>query len=57
MKIVTILRWLISHGNIAAKAILSLSAGFLLLWGISTYKENKSLSERLELAQNNIEAY
>ena len=57
MKIVTILRWLISHGNIAAKAILSLSAGFLLLWGVSTYKENKSLSERLELAQNNIEAY
>lgn len=57
MKIVTILRWLISHGNIAAKAILSLSAGFLLLWGVNTYKENKSLSERLELAQNNIEAY
>lgn len=57
MKIVTILRWLISHGDIAAKAILSLSAGFLLLWGVNTYKENKSLSERLELAQNNIEAY
>ncbi len=46
-----------NHKKIAAKAILSLSAGLLLIWGISIHKENKRLSERLEMAQNNIEAY
>lgn len=46
-----------NHKKIAAKAILSLSAGLLLIWGVSIYKENKKLSERLEMAQNNIEAY
>lgn len=46
-----------NHKKIAAKAILSLSAGLLLIWCISIHKENKRLSERLEMAQNNIEAY
>lgn len=46
-----------NHKKIAAKAILSLSAGLLLILGVSIYKENKRLSERLEMAQNNIEAY
>ena len=57
MNIATILTWVINHKNIAANAILLLSAGLLMIWGVANYKENKKLSERLELAQNNIEAY
>ena len=57
MNIATILTWIINHKNIAANAILLLSAGLLMIWGVANYKENKKLSERLELAQNNIEAY
>jgi hypothetical protein len=33
------------------------SVALLLFWGINTYQDNKKLSERLEMAQNNIEAY
>lgn len=57
MNILTILTWLKSHYKIAAKAILSLSAALLLIHGITLYKTNKKLSESLEIAQNNIEAY
>lgn len=57
MNILTILTWLKSHYKIAAKAILSLSAALLLIYGITLYKINKKLSESLEIAQNNIEAY
>lgn len=57
MNILTILTWLKSHYKIAAKAILSLSAALLLIYGITLYKTNKKLSESLEIAQNNIEAY
>lgn len=57
MKMLTILQWIKNHWQIAAKAVLSLSAGFILLFGISTYKQNKKLSEQLNIAQNNIEAY
>ena len=57
MNILTILTWRKSHYKIAAKAILSLSAALLLIYGITLYKTNKKLSESLEIAQNNIEAY
>lgn len=57
MNILTILKWLKSHYKIAAKAILSLSAALLLIYGITLYNTNKKLSESLEIAQNNIEAY
>lgn len=57
MNILTILTWLKSHYKIAAKAILSLSAALLLIYGMTLYKTNKKLSESLEIAQNNIEAY
>lgn len=57
MNILTILTWLKSHYKIAAKAILSLSAALLLIYGVTLYKTNKKLSESLEIAQNNIEAY
>ena len=57
MGTVTALLWLKSHYKLVAKAILSASVAFLVGFGIILYKQNKKLSERLELAQNNIEAY
>lgn len=57
MKIMTIVTWLINHWKIAAKAIFLASVGLLLIYGINTHNKNKKLSEELELAQNNIEAY
>ena len=39
------------------KAILGLAVAVLLGWGITLNKQNKKLSESLEMAQNNIEAY
>ena len=38
------------------KAFLGLSVVFLVGWGITLHKQNKKLSESLEMAQNNIEA-
>lgn len=57
MEILTILKWSKIHWKIASKAILSLSVAFCVIYGTILYKENKKLSERLELAQNNIQAY
>lgn len=57
MNITAIITWLASHYKIAAKAILSLSVALLLIFAITTHKQNKKLSESLEMAQNNIEAY
>ena len=57
MKILAILKWLKSHYKIAAKAVVALAVGLSLLFGIITQHKNKVLSERLEMAQNNIEAY
>lgn len=53
----TILTWLVVRKNNIIKAILGLSVAFLLAWGISLSRDNKKLSESLEMAQNNIEAY
>ena len=52
-----ILQWLINHKRIAVDAILRLCVALSLIWGITTHNKNKKLSESLELAQNNIEAY
>ena len=49
--------WLKSHWKAAVKGICVASVAFLLLWGINTHKENVKLSERLEMVQNNVEAY
>lgn len=49
--------WVLKHKNIAANAICLASVAFLLFWGINTYQNNQRLSDRLEMAQNNIEAY
>ena len=51
------LTWLVANRNKLVKAILGLAVGFLLSWGITLHKQNKKLSESLEMAQNNIEAY
>ena len=53
----TILTWLVVHRDKTIKAILGLAVGLLLSWGITLHHANKKLSESLELAQNNIEAY
>ena len=53
----TLLTWLVVHRNKAIQAICGLAVGLLLTWGVALHKENKKLSESLEMAQNNIEAY
>lgn len=54
---VRILTQLVVHRNKLIKAILGLAVAFLLSWGITLNHKNKKLSESLEMAQNNIEAY
>ena len=53
----TILKWIVANRKSLFKAILGLTVGLLLAWGITLSKQNKKLSESLEMAQNNIEAY
>ena len=52
-----ILAWIVAHWKTLVKASLGLVVAFLLHWGITLHKQNKMLSESLEMAQNNIEAY
>ena len=53
----TILTWLVVHRGNVIKALYGLAVGLLLTCSVSLYKTNKKLSESLEVAQNNIEAY
>jgi hypothetical protein len=46
----TTLTWLVVHRNKLVKAVLGLSVGILLAWGITLSKQNKKLSESLERA-------
>lgn len=57
MSILTIINWIVANWKSLFKAVLGLSVGLLLAWGITLSKQNKKLSESLEMAQNNIEAY
>ena len=57
MNIITMLTWLASHWKAAVKGICAASVAFLLIWGINTHNRNIKLSQELEMAQNNIEAY
>lgn len=50
-------QFLMKHKKIAVDVVLSVLLGISILFGVNAYKNNKKLSERLELAQNNIEAY
>ena len=52
-----ILRWIVTHPKKLFKAFIGLSVALLLAWGITLSHKNKKLSESLEMAQNNIEAY
>ena len=54
---IEILAWLIDHRNKLIKAALGLCAAILLSWCVMLKADNKKLSESLERAQNNIEAY
>lgn len=57
MEILTIINWVVKNRKSLFKAICGLSVGLLMAWGITLSKQNKKLSESLEMAQNNIEAY
>lgn len=57
INIIAIIAWVRSHVKTATNIILAASIAFLLSWGIILHKNNKSLSERLEMAQTNVEAY
>lgn len=53
----SIITWILTHQKIAAKWFVGLAVAFLLSSSVILYKQNKTLSEGLEIAQNNIEAY
>lgn len=57
MTITALINALISNRKSLFKAFGGLCVGLLLAWGITTHNTNKRLSESLETAQNNIEAY
>lgn len=57
MNILTIVPWIVSHGKDAVKAICAASVALLLAWSINIHRQNIKLSQELEMAQNNIEAY
>lgn len=52
-----ILSFIIAHKNITLKAILGLAVGSLIASCVYLRKANERLSESLEIANNNIEAY
>lgn len=54
---VAIINWLLKNKNIVFKAVCGLSMALLLFGCIFLHKRNKSLSEGLETAKNNIEVY
>lgn len=57
MDILTTLLWVKNNWKKVVKGICVASVAFLLLWGINTHQNNIKLSQELEMAQNNIEAY
>lgn len=57
MNILTIITWIVRNRKSLFNAVCSLAVGLLLAWSITLSKQNKRLSESLETAQNDIEAY
>ena len=53
----TIQKYLLKNRKTLFNAISGLCVGLLLCWGITLHNQNKKLSQSLETAQNNIEAY
>ena len=54
---ITTIMQLLKNPKIVLKAVFGLSVALLLMWSINLHKQNKMLSQRLETASNNIEAY
>ena len=57
MNILAILLWIKNNWKKAIKGICVASVAFLIAFGINTHRNNVKLSQELEMAQNNIEAY
>ena len=57
MDLITILQWLNSHKSIVSKTILGLVIALTISYGAVMHNQNKKLSQGLEIANNNIEAY
>lgn len=55
--ILKLLSQLKNHKRLAAELVLGALLALSVTYGTIVHKQNKSLSESLELAQNNIEAY
>lgn len=55
--VLTVLQWISSHRKIVFKALVGLCVAFLISWCTILNNRNKKLSESLNNAQNNIEAY
>ena len=54
---ITTIMQLLKNPKTVLKAVFGLSVALLLMWSINLHKQNKMLSQRLEMASNNIEAY
>lgn len=54
---IKLLQLVVANHKSLFKAISGLAVAFLLIWGITLHRQNKKLSESLEMAQNNIEVY
>jgi hypothetical protein len=50
MNVLTVLKLLIANRKLLFKTVLGLSVAVLLGWGITLHKQNKKLSESLEMA-------
>ena len=57
MNIIAIIAWLKSHYKIVSKAIYVASVGLLIFLCVTLSHKNKKLSQSLEIANNNVEAY
>lgn len=53
----SLLRWLKNHKRLAVELFLAVLTASSLFYGTTVHNRNKVLSQRLEIANNNIEAY
>lgn len=56
-KLLPLKKWLAKNKRLAVELILGALLALSVSYGITVHKQNKSLSESLEMAQNNIEVY
>lgn len=55
--LLTLKSWLLNHKRLACELITGLLLALSIGYGITLHNKNKTLSEGLEMAKNNIEAY